>query len=527
MLAGIAAAAAFLPALGYGFVYDDHRFHETNANLDHASILWRSFLDPPCQTSDGTEAGLWRPLRTLSFALDHALFGTGTAGPHAMNLLWHGAGTALLLLLAVRLGAPLVAAFAGSMLYALHPAQTECVAWISSRGDLIAAAAVWAALLADLSDGRKTALVLGAAALLAKEQAVVWPALAFVASRLAGRGFGESLRRVRGPVVVVVAFVAVRWALLAEPGQQGGLGGGPAGVPQLAAMLGHQAWYTSVPVGGLFDWQMPAGGCPWPAGLVALATLGAAAWRPTRPYALWFLAALVPTLFLQAVMPLNIAVADRFLLFALPAVALFAACAVRRAGVVPAFAGALAFGALTLTSMSAWASDETLWTSVAERSPGHWRANFWLGSQALSAGRKDEAVRRLRTAAESGAADAACMYGQALESLGLKEGDGERAAQIRECYGRAIPLFESPRAEGRAWLLPTAEIGYIEMSLVVGEKEEALRAARLLVASPPPPIPPRFAAPFAVRVRRTATGIESQLGDMDLAASLRAWGGVR
>jgi len=297
----------------------------------------------------------------------------------------------------------------------------------------------------------------------------------------------------------------------------------------LAAMLGHQAWYTLVPVGGLFDWQMPAGDCPWPAALVACAVFAAAAWRPTRLVALWFLAALVPTLFLQAVMPLNILVADRFLLFSLPALALVAARAASSARVVPAVAAALCFGALAETSIPVWAGDQALWTTTADRVPSHWRANFWLGSQALAAGRADEAVRRFRAATESGGADGAtwCMYGQALEALGLGKDDADRAATVRDCYTRAIPLFASSRAEGRGWLLPTAEVGYVEMTLVLGGKAEAARALRLLVASPPPSIPARFEAAWTARVARTAAGVERFLGDAPLAASLRAWGGVR
>jgi hypothetical protein len=526
--AGLVAAATFVPSLSGGFVYDDHRFHETNTHLGDASILWRAFADPACQTSDGTEAGLWRPLRTLSFALDHALFGASAAGPHAVNLLLHGAGASLLCLLLVRFGATHTGALLGALLYALHPAQTECVAWISSRGDLLAAAFVWGAILADLSGRARTALVLGALALLSKEQAVVWPALLWIASHLAGRGAADSTKRILAPAAVVLAFVAVRWALLPEPAQEGGLGGGPARAPELASMLGHQAWYTSFPVGGLFDWQMPPHACPWPAALVACGALAATLWPPTRWPALWFLAALVPTLFLQAVVPLNILVADRFLLFALPALAIAAARATAATGAVPAAVAALCFGALTETSLPAWTSDEALWTATADRVPGHWRANFWLGSQALSRGDAAEAVRRFRAAAESGGADAAtwCMYGQSLEALGLGPGDGERAAKIRDCYTRAIPLFATPRAEGRAWLLPTAEVGYVEMTLVLGDKAESARAARLLVASPRPSMPDRYEAAWTARVRRTAAGIEKFLGDPALAASLRAWGGT-
>src|SRR5204863_1955613 len=134
-----------------------------------------------------------------------------------------------------------------------------------------------------------------------------------------------------------------------------------------------------VPVGSVFDWQMPPAACPWPAALVAVAAIAAAAWRPTRVPALWFLAALAPTLFLQAFVPLNILVADRFLLFALPALAYGLARAVRAFRAAPAVAGVLCRGALTETAIPAWRSDESRWGHTAGTVPGHARATQWLG----------------------------------------------------------------------------------------------------------------------------------------------------
>ena len=137
--AGVVATLLFIPALRNGFVYDDHRFYSDNAYLIHPSIFWRAFLDPVCQTSDLTHAGLWRPLRTLSFALDRFLAGGDPFGPHLTNLVLHGLGAMLVARLLTMWRAPPIAAFLGAIAYACHPVQTECVAWISSRGDLLAA----------------------------------------------------------------------------------------------------------------------------------------------------------------------------------------------------------------------------------------------------------------------------------------------------------------------------------------------------------------------------------------------------
>ncbi len=522
--------AAFLPAVSAGFVYDDHRFYADNTALDHASIVWRAFADPVCQTSDGTEAGLWRPLRTLSYALDRSLFGDGAIGPHAVNLVLHGAATACVFGLLRRFAAPALAALFGALLYALHPAQAECVAWVSSRGDLLAALLVWAAILADLGDRRVTSLVLGGAALLAKEQAVVWPALAFLAARLAGRQFAPAARRALAPAAVVLVYLAVRWMVLAEPTQQGGIGHGAARGPQIAAMLGHQSWYTLFPVGGLFDWQMPPGVCPWPAAIVACGTLAAAVWRPTRLFALWFLAALVPTLFLQAFMPLNILVADRFLLFALPALAIAGArAATTSAGALPATAAVLCLGAITQGAIPVWADDDTLWRTTAERVPGHVRANHWLAAAAMRRGEFDEAVARLAVAAaaDPGSAKTRFHLGAAREAHGRLAKDPKELIDAFAEYTAAARLCADPRAEAPAEIRPLALAAAADVALVGGIDEFGAEAARTLVSTPRPPVPEAIRDAWLRRIESLARSAEvNPLLGADFAARVRAWGAL-
>jgi tetratricopeptide (TPR) repeat protein len=527
LLAALIAIAAFLPALWSGFVYDDHRFYEGNPHLSHASILWRAFADPVCQTADGTEAGLWRPLRTLSFAFDHALFGDSAVGPHAVNVLLHGAGAACLFALLRRLGAGAWAALAGAALYALHPAQAETVAWISSRGDLLAMAGVLGALVAAHDERPRTALALGTAALLAKEQAVVWPALAFVAARMSGRTLSESARRALAPAIAVVVFVGIRHALLAEPTQQGGLGEGHAGLRDLAAMFGHQAWYAVFPVGTLFDWQMPAHELPLPAAIVFIAASAAAVWRPTRLPVLWFAVALVPTLFIQAFMPLNILVADRFLLFALPALAIGGARAWDRGAAAPVVAGVLCLGALTEAQIPVWRSDVTLWTRTADRVPGHPRANHWLGLESLRAGDLTDAVERLHVAAEAdpGSAKTRFHYASALERQGKTTNDPAMLMDACAEYQQAAALCADPRAEGAPEIRPLALVAAVFTAVVGGEDEIGAGGVRRLLAVPRPPVPERVRDAWESRIESLALAAEVHaLLGKDVAAQVREWG---
>ena len=82
-------------------------------------------------------AGLYHPLTTLSFAVDYKL-GHGEALPfHLTNLLIHIANTVLLFYLLRSLFNDTLLAIWVSVLFGIHPAHIESVAWITSRKDLL------------------------------------------------------------------------------------------------------------------------------------------------------------------------------------------------------------------------------------------------------------------------------------------------------------------------------------------------------------------------------------------------------
>ncbi len=209
LLAGFLAHAV---CLGHGFVYDDHRFVEQNAAIRSMADPGRFFTDPgTASAAEGVEPDVWRPLRTLLFAVDHALFGLAPRGWHLLSLLVHLLNAALVYRLLLRCFAPsspvgggtdasaCVAAAAGASLFAVHPVTVEAVAWVSSRGDLVAWALGLFALLRSTRRGAgatATVVVLGALACLAKESAVVLFALAAPAGR-AARGREARSRRDR------------------------------------------------------------------------------------------------------------------------------------------------------------------------------------------------------------------------------------------------------------------------------------------------------------------------------------------
>src|SRR5437879_4025596 len=146
LIAGLMAGAIALPAVGNGFVEDDHWVVEQRPLLQHPASLAAILTEPFWPESFG--GGLWRPTTLLSYTLDYRI----SRSPHwfhAGNVVWVAVATAFLTLLAAELlGAP--GGLIAGLLFAAHPVHVEAYATVIGRAELLAAAgyaaALWCAL---------------------------------------------------------------------------------------------------------------------------------------------------------------------------------------------------------------------------------------------------------------------------------------------------------------------------------------------------------------------------------------------
>jgi len=128
------ALAAFAGVLRNGFVYDD-------LLIIHGNPFFTTRQDPRALLSPDyftvSRQGSYRPMVTLTYMIDGALWGGGPFGFHLTNLLLHAANVLLLFELARRFGARTWGAFLGALLFAVHPAFTEVIAFPNYREDLL------------------------------------------------------------------------------------------------------------------------------------------------------------------------------------------------------------------------------------------------------------------------------------------------------------------------------------------------------------------------------------------------------
>jgi hypothetical protein len=230
----VVALLAFVPfaaALGHPLFADDfiHIERAQHVRDTEFSVLGSSWIlnardTAAWWTPPELEIRYWRPLVTLSFLIDRALFGLHAAGYHLTNLALHAACTILWLGLAEKLLGGARGAFAAGALFAVHPCHAEAVLWASGRTDLLATFFVLAALAFELRETtaaggraleRAASLVCFGLALASKEIAVVYPGLVALYGLYfrRDRPLLSRLRPAAPSLVLLFSYLALRYAL--------------------------------------------------------------------------------------------------------------------------------------------------------------------------------------------------------------------------------------------------------------------------------------------------------------------------
>lgn len=228
MLVLIAAAIVivYANALRNGFVFDDVGQIVENQSLRSLSQIKGAFLKalPFGGAFNEEHASFYRPLFWMSLFLDRMVWGLDPFGYHLTNVLLHLFVALLIFSLVRRLFQKEVVAALVSLLWALHPIQTEVVAYISSRMASLSAFFSLLALHLFFMGETGTRLKRGGAsggavlsfafALLSYEMAVTLPLLMAVldASRgSGGTGVNRPLRRALRyvPFLIVLAVYSL------------------------------------------------------------------------------------------------------------------------------------------------------------------------------------------------------------------------------------------------------------------------------------------------------------------------------
>jgi tetratricopeptide (TPR) repeat protein len=409
--------------------------------FDDPAVL---FADPRLRSFGAFAAGVGetiRPFAKLTFLVDRWLYGERPAGYHALNLLLHLASGGLvyriLLHPSIKVRDPLVA-ISTTLLFLLHPIATEAVTYISGRPTGLMTCGYLAAFLLFLEArgtepgaSRQKAMLAWAAvclalALLAKEVAVVFPALLLLYEAVLGRppraDRAGLLRRVHLPLAAVVVVFLLYAALHGRYAYLFDYGLRLRSVYDNLLTQAHVVVYALTlfvrPTQLNFEHDLPLatsilqGPTPWSiatiAGLVAVA-IALVRRAPLVAFGiLWFFLHLLPT---NSVLPRYDLLSERNLY--LPSIGLYLAAAASTVaigrslgarmdvGVVAASAGAalaLGLAALTFSRNAVYADPVVFWSDAVAKSPHKARPHANLGIALYVAGDLERAIEQFRIA---------------------------------------------------------------------------------------------------------------------------------
>ncbi len=161
--------------------YDDEHFIYKNVFVKNFSL--NDFFTHSITAGGGSNSNYYRPVLMVFFATEYALFKNDGFIYHLDSFLLHIFSSILLFTLLKKLFNQKLLAFLSSLLFLVHPVQTEAIAFASGKGDPLSLFFMLIALNLCLSDQTKQyilALCFFILGLLSKEIVIITPLFVFM-----------------------------------------------------------------------------------------------------------------------------------------------------------------------------------------------------------------------------------------------------------------------------------------------------------------------------------------------------------
>lgn len=492
-------AAAYIPALEAGFIWDDDHYVTENPVLRDLAGLRQIWFEP-------RSVAQYYPLTFTTLWVEYQLWELEPFGYHLVNVLLHALNAILFWRILRVLGLP--GAWLAGAIFAVHPITVESVAWITERKNVLSGACYLGAALAYLrfappgDEARQSwswyalAIALFVAALMSKTVTATLPAgLILVLWWKRGRfPTGDAIALLPFFVLGIAAGLGTAWLERVHVGAMGDEW--DHSFVERCLIAGRVFWFypwTLVWPDNLAffypRWQIDA--AAWwqylfpTAALIALGGLFLLRHRlGSGPLVavLLYAGTLAPALGFLNVYPMRYSfVADHFAYLAiLGLIALAAAAAARLAsrwGLAQTNAQALVAGLLILLSVLTWQrslvfdNPETLWRDVIAKNPDGWAGRVNLGGVLADSGEIDEAIAQMEAALDL--SPTSPEVHNALGAMWDQQGDLARAeTHFREAL-RITPQYYA---------------AYTNLGIVLnstGRSEEAVKVLTLAVRLKP------------------------------------------
>ncbi len=448
-------------ALFAGFVLDDQDLIiKKSTFFSHPDNVLAIFTIPDATFNAATP--YYRPLNTLSYMLDHYLWGLHPFGYHLENILIHALVAVLLYLLLVEVFNDWRLAFFAAVLFAVYPVNAEAVDAVFNRNTLFCALFSLASLLLLAKGGTKwTALSFLAYffALLSKEPAAVVPFfLLTFAITSGGRAFRARWKALAGFFAILILYFFIRQHVLGVFVANESVPFSIARLKFMSAVIFENFRLMLFPFKLDANYSLlkifytPSKAAAATAGLASLVffSIYKKTPAPVRAGSQWILWGLLPVS--NIVMIPSAPVAERYLYTILPGFVLILAYALsalyRRKARATVAAGMLltvAMGSRTFDRNFVWRDNMSLYRSVIRSDPGNPEYYYYLALSLYNAGRLDESRKMFESALKRQP-----DYPEALTYLGLicmKKGDLEGAKRQFQSAVSLQPDYAAAHAQ--------------------------------------------------------------------------------
>ncbi len=445
----ILTSLSYFNTLNNSFVYDDNTYVVENRQIRSASNIPKAFISsyPP----DSKGQGLYRPMVTISYIFDYAIWGLNPKGFHLANIIFHILTSIIAYLLALEIIKTRWPSAVVGIVFALHPVHTEAVTWVVGRAEVMAGLFYFLSFLLYIKDGESASLknrlfiasiVSYFLALLSKEIAITLPILLFVydyffVQRQKSTEIIELLkRRYLYFIILTFIYIIIRFAVLGSFGPQKNLSfAADAGFYErlltIIVVIGYYIRLLFLPFNLTVDYVFPkiaSIGLPviiYGGVLLVSIAIAVLLYKRSKRLSFSILIFFVTILPVSNIMPIGELIAERFLYIPLISFALligisadyffirFPSRFLRIIISIPLILLALFYSLLTISRNYDWRDAFTLWKATIYIMPASSIAHNNLGVEYVKKEDYVDAIKEYKKAIELSS-----KYSHALTNLG-------------------------------------------------------------------------------------------------------------
>jgi protein O-mannosyl-transferase len=410
LLLSLAVLAAFGDCVRGSFHFDDYAML-ADPVVNRPDGVWH--LGSVLQT---------RPLTTLTFWVNYQVGGSSPFGFHLVNLLLH-LGVVLLLFRVLQELIPATAAFLAAALFAIHPLQSEAVAYVFARGTLLATGFCLLSWRSWRSGAPWRAVAWFGAALLCKEECVAFPFILLLFGPRNWKAFAGMMG------LAIATGLRTVYATTVITNSGAGFSAGISPLSYLAAQgiaILRYLRLLVVPWGFTIDPDIQIQQS-WVAILAWIAIAAATALSIRYRQWIWFAAGVILLMPSSSILPAADLAADRRMYLPMIAFCPLTGLFAQKAKTWAHIAVAVLLVGLSIGRMETWRTEQSVWQEAVNRSPAKARPRIQLARTLAPS----DALETLRAAPQT--ADVLSEAGRVYLD------QGQSADALRE-FGKALAL---------------------------------------------------------------------------------------